>query len=90
MIGFIGYESTGLNWRRKAKPRNISTVLTDGVMLEGKVVAVRPEVLVVEVKKPSAPARFRGTADIPRELVSIGHDQKPERVSHARRNYEPN
>jgi len=57
--------------------RRISTVLTDGVRLEGKVISTKPEALVVEVKKTSEPTRFRGTADIPRELISTLQVSRP-------------
>jgi hypothetical protein len=57
--------------------RRISTVLTDGVRLEGKVISTKPEALVVDVKKTSEPSRFRGTADVPRELVSMLQVSRP-------------
>ena len=47
------------------EPDRLVTVLTDGVMLEGRVAALKPEALVLEVKKTSDPIRFRGTADVP-------------------------
>jgi len=57
--------------------QKISTVLTDSTLVEGRVVAVMPEVLVVKVSKTTAPARFRGTANIPRELVSSVRVSRP-------------
>jgi len=51
--------------------RKISTVLTDSTLVEGRVVAVMPDTLVVKVSKTTAPTRFTGTANLPRELVSI-------------------
>jgi len=50
--------------------KKISTVLTDSTLVEGRVVAVMPDTLVVKVGKTTEPARFTGTANIPRELVS--------------------
>jgi hypothetical protein len=69
-----------VNWTELAPNvtgRRILTVLTDGVMLEGKVAALKPEALVLEVKKTSDPIRFRGTADVPRELVSTLRVSRP-------------
>src|SRR5205814_4368785 len=57
--------------------KRIATVLTDGTTLEGKVVAVKPMALALEVKKTSEPTRFRGTMDIPRESVSTLRVSRP-------------
>ncbi|MEP7352207.1 MAG: hypothetical protein ABI824_03145 [Acidobacteriota bacterium] len=57
--------------------RKISMTLTDGVTLEGKGVSVKAASLVMDVNKTSAPARFSGTADVPRELVSTVRVSRP-------------
>ena len=50
--------------------RKISTVLTDGTEVKGRVVSVTPEALLIAVSKTSQPARYRGTSPVPRPLLS--------------------
>ena len=51
--------------------RKISTTLPDGARLEGDVLAVRPEALVLDVQKTSnRKLHPRGQTEVPREAVS--------------------
>jgi hypothetical protein len=57
--------------------RKISTILSDGTSLSGKVIAIKPEAMVVHMGKTSDPGRFHGDAEVPRALVSALRVSKP-------------
>jgi hypothetical protein len=51
--------------------RKISTVLTDGASVEGRVTAVQPEALALRVTKTSDPRRFSKDAQLPRSSLTV-------------------
>ena len=91
LVCLIGLLSVGVNARATDRQiqvgwsaladqvvgRNISTMLTDGVQLQGKGIAIKSGALVMDVKKTSAPAKYSGQAEVPRELVTVIRVSRP-------------
>jgi hypothetical protein len=67
-------------WSQLAKEvggRKVSTVLTDGAKVQGRVLGVSPDGLMLNVTNSSDRTRFAGAANVPRSLITTVRVSKP-------------